>query len=410
VGLDGYRLDGVPDEFLLVPGEPGVGTASGAADRGTLRVSSVAQVGEEGVSSGTLTFAAEQSVLRERAAEGGTWAGASYDAPDSSSYDAPAVTWRENTGLVAQANAAFHNALYLTGGIRFERDAGAGDLTHSATLPMVGAALVRDHGAASVKLRAAYGKGIRSPRTSVRLTTQPGMRTQGFGLAPEQQSGVEAGVDLTVGRRLTMQVTRFDQLASGLIQRVVLMADDGMPRETPEHRLRYRLQNVGEIANRGWELQASLGGSAFSLAGSLSLVDSRVRRIAANYAGDLRPGDRMLEVPARTSSLTAAWAHGGTRASLGAVHAADWINYDRVALARAVADGSVSDAMGARLRGYWMRYDGVTRLRASATQTLTHGLALQLTGENLLGVQRGEPDNATVLPGRMVTAGVRLDF
>jgi iron complex outermembrane receptor protein len=30
-----------------------------------------------------------------------------------------------------------------------------------------------------------------------------------------------------------------------------------------------------------------------------------------------------------------------------------------------------------------------------------------LTGENLLDLQRGEPDNATIVPGRTVLLGVR---
>jgi len=33
-----------------------------------------------------------------------------------------------------------------------------------------------------------------------------------------------------------------------------------------------------------------------------------------------------------------------------------------------------------------------------------------VTGTNLLDRQQGEPDNATVLPGRTVTAGVRATF
>jgi iron complex outermembrane receptor protein len=71
----------------------------------------------------------------------------------------------------------------------------------------------------------------------------------------------------------------------------------------------FRFENEGVIDNRGWELQASVSQGPLSLKGQLSLVDSRVRRLAEGYAGDLRPGDRMLEVPAarETGSVTTAW-------------------------------------------------------------------------------------------------------
>ena len=41
---------------------------------------------------------------------------------------------------------------------------------------------------------------------------------------------------------------------------------------------------------------------------------------------------------------------------------------------------------------------------------LFRGLSLVMTGDNLLGQQRGEPDNATVVPGRTITAGLKAKF
>jgi hypothetical protein len=37
-------------------------------------------------------------------------------------------------------------------------------------------------------------------------------------------------------------------------------------------------------------------------------------------------------------------------------------------------------------------------------------MTFSVDGENLLDEQRGEPDNITVLPGRTVSAGLRLSF
>ena len=56
------------------------------------------------------------------------------------------------------------------------------------------------------------------------------------------------------------------------------------------------LQNVGEISNRGWELASSLNLGALALSGGLSTVESRVRKIATGYTGDLMTGDRMLSI------------------------------------------------------------------------------------------------------------------
>src|ERR1019366_8703099 len=92
--------------------------------------------------------------------------------------------------------------------------------------------------------------------------------------------------------------------------------------------------------------------------------------------------------------------------------ASDWINYDRIALASAFANNNMplDDFIGQKLRTYWKHYDGVTRLGARAGLLLGHGMTFTIDGENLLDEQRGEPDNITVLPGRTVSAGLRLSF
>jgi iron complex outermembrane receptor protein len=130
---------------------------------------------------------------------------------------------------------------------------------------------------------------------------------------------VEAGVDFFLGKFFGLQITRFDQLASGLIQRVAYTYAGTQPQGRPpgsgsewepvrpeDRHIEYTFQNVGEITNRGWELKGDITVSALSLGGTFSTVDSRVRRVAKGYTGDLRVGDRMLEVPARTGSVTAA--------------------------------------------------------------------------------------------------------
>ncbi|HEX8696459.1 MAG TPA: TonB-dependent receptor [Longimicrobium sp.] len=403
VGVDGDRLSGLLDERTPVPtaAEAALRAAAGGADRGTLRMSSVARLGTVGRADLALTLVAEHSVLREEAGGGGR-PGEPRQA---------LVSWTHSTGVVAQGNAALGERLYLTAGLRVERNEGLAGGRYAA-LPVLGGAWVADLGAlATLKVRAAYGRGIRPVRSPPRDSAWPGFRAQarGAGLEPEEQSGVEGGFDLAFGRALSLQVTRYHQVASGLIQRVALPVDTawGTGPQTP-----YAPQNVGEISNRGWEAQGSAELGRLSLAGALSLVDSRVRRLAPGYTGDLRPGDRMLEVPARTLSVTAAWTAPRWSGSLTAYRASDWIGYDRLALARDFVAGQWRGhhLEGAALRDYWLRYGGVTRLGATAAVDVRGPFVLVLTGDNLLDRQRGEPDNLTVVPGRTLTLGLRAEF
>jgi iron complex outermembrane receptor protein len=151
-------------------------------------------------------------------------------------------------------------------------------------------------------------------------------------LDPERQSGVEFGADLFFDRRFAFHVTRFDQRASGLIQQVAAPRDTAGP--APSKRIGYLLQTVGEIRNHGWEVESSYDLGYFALSGAFTTVDSRVDQIARDYFGDVRAGDRVLAVPAGTASLTASWNLYGWRAGMTATRAFDWINYDRLQIAK----------------------------------------------------------------------------
>ncbi len=407
LGIDGYRLTNVAFDNGPIPSatDSALRAARGGADRGTVRLSSVAQFGAPEATSARVTLTAEQSTFRE--------ATVADLGPMYSAAPARAVAWRNTTGLVAQTNLAIHNAWFVTSGLRFERNSGYTDEALWAALPVLGVAYVKDRGPVTVKLRAAYGKGIRPPQASLHQMLWRGGDDDGSPeLKPETQSGIEVGTDVLIGETLSLKVTRFDQLASGLIQSVAVATDPQSGTPAQGQHVWYQLQNMGQVSNRGWEFQTTASLGRLSLSGALSLVDSRVQRIAAGYSGDLRPGDRMLEVPARTTSLTASWRAAHWLTSWSLTRAADWINYDRLSLAQnlAAAQGGAGQFTGALLRSYWKDYGGVTRLRASFSRDLLRGFSLVLTGDNLLGQQRGEPDNVTVVPGRTLSLGLRTKF
>jgi iron complex outermembrane recepter protein len=404
-GVDGYSLRNVSIEQSAIPSvaDSVLRNASGSAMRGTMRASVVTKFGSPERIASTLTFALEESALFDRTER---------DLPSGSgSQDNRLTNWSSNTGLSAQSNVTVFDALFLSAGVRRERLGQTTGESRFATLPMVGAALARGNPTLTWKLRGAFGKGVRAAHSTMHLATREPRRTlPNPDLEPESQSGVEAGGDLVLWHRLGLHVTRFDQLASGLIQTVGIV--DPSNSGPGSRRTWYQLQNVGEISNRGWETQATLSFGAVSLAGAASFVDSRVQKVAAGYTGDLRPGDRMLAVPARTISGTAGWTTRRLSASASLSRASDWINYDRLAIATALiaADGDADNLTGSNLRQYWVSYPGATRLRGSVSFDVRRGILLVITGENLLNYQRGEPDTITIVPGRTITAGLKARF
>lgn len=423
-GVDGYVLNNVADAFgpISTALDSALRAARGNADRVTLRESSVARFDLGAHASGTMTVGVEHAILRQAST-------VTYRMPPRAgeqwptAVDAMSETWNHNTGVLAQANVSWNDAIFTTGGLRVERNDNFTGSNRYPILPMLGLAAVRGFGDVQLKWRAAYGKGIRPPQTPARSASTGYAGNLGYqgaqgpasvaqALDPEVQSGYEGGLELYLGRTVSFHLTRFDQRATGLIQNVAVAIDTFARHETFERRVRYSPQNVGEITNVGWELQANLSRGALSLSTSLSSVDSRVRKLAPGYSADLREGDRMLGVPARTGSIAASYHWNEWFAALVATRALEWVNYDRLRLAQDFAAGGngPNAFAGSRLRSYWRDYDGDTHLRFTTSRETSRGVSLLVSGENLLGGQLGEPDNLTIRPGRSVTAGLKASF
>jgi len=431
-GVDGYRLQGL-SAFTLAGPQSGsnaapAGSGEEAADRVSLRWRSV---GRHDIAPATLLttiVAAEQAVTHEVITGAGAstvafaaFGGGVGGAGGNGGLLMGAVARPEHstalygtTGVSAQAQVAWRDRWFASAGVRAERIGGATRNTQQSLLPMLGAAYVRDVGNVVIKARGAFGTGIRPARALSRGASWlgPGEYASLSSLEPEKQTGTEAGVDLFVGARTALHVTRFDQRASGLIQPVAALVTVVNGNGRLSRTMSYTLQNVGAIDNRGWELEATTRMQRLSLAAAVALVDSRVARLAFGYRGDLRVGDRMLGVPPKTVSLTAAYASGRWSVAGTAIHAADWMGYDRAGVGRALADSAFSPHQfeGANLRRYWMRYAGVTRARANMSVRMRGEVSLLFGGDNLFNVQTGAPDNATVISGRTLTLGLRTHF
>jgi outer membrane receptor protein involved in Fe transport len=399
LGLDGYRLQHMPLQGQIrTASDSALLAASGGADRLTMRVSGTAQFGDGTGPRSSLTLGADQSVLRDATSGLSAW-----PLPGGAAED---FAWRNSGGVMAHGDVTLGGAFVVSGGVRLERHAGYTALSEVATLPTVGVAYTREVGPATVTLRSAYGKAIRPPRLSRIASDWSTQLPSVLRLEPEEQSGVETGADVLFGSALRLRVTHFDQRATGLIQPVAVVGYVGtiVPRRVTS----YELQNVGAIDNRGWEFQAGLTQGRLHLSGTYSMLASLVDRVADTYTGDLRAGDRVLQVPARTLSLTSSWTDRSWSASWTLARASDWTNYDWLAVAGRPAGSAM--LAGSELRPYWRNYDGVTRLRAHVTRDITDQFGFVFTGENLLGQQLGEPDNVTIVPGRTISAGLRARF
>jgi iron complex outermembrane receptor protein len=317
--------------------------------------------------------------------------------------------WRNTGGLMAHGDVTLGGRMVVSGGLRLERHSGYTALSEIAVLPTLGASYTRRLGPASLRIRSAYGKAIRPPRLS-RVSSDWSMQLPAvLRLDPEEQSGIESGADLTVGSAFRLRVTHFSQQATGLIQPVGVRMWGGST-SAPQWMMNYELQNVGAIDNRGWEFQGGITQGRLHLGAGYSVLESRVNRVADAYTGDLRAGDRVLQVPARTMSLTGSWVARSWTSSWTVARAADWVNYDWLAIAAQPGGATNPGNTAGGLRSFWRSYDGVTRLRAHFTRDLTEQIGFEFTGENLLGQQLGEPDNVTIVPGRTISAGLRARF
>ncbi|MGQ0539263.1 MAG: TonB-dependent receptor domain-containing protein, partial [Gemmatimonadaceae bacterium] len=257
-----------------------------------------------------------------------------------------------NSGSFAQLKFAPQPAWHLTAGLRGERNSSFGSGVGTAWSPMLGVAHTRDLAGSSLKLRAAYGKGIRPPPPSARrrITTVNFRQIENDQLKPEQQSGIEYGAELYMSDRLSLSVTAYRQSADELIQQVVA---------SPRLEMRaVQYQNVGRIANDGVEVEGTTRWRALRATGTMSWTDSRVRRLSRTYTGDLRVGDRVPEVPTSAGQAWLSYDIKSSGLTFGATYVGPWTGYDWLEYYSGAAGVST---LRPELRNYWVRYPGLIK-------------------------------------------------
>lgn len=304
-----------------------------------------------------------------------------------------------NTGVFGQLKLDVANALFVTAGLRGERNSSFGENFGTAYAPMFGVAWTRDLGSGTtLKVRTAYGKGIRPPPPIARRSIQ----TAGYrqlanpDLQPEVQAGIEGGIELYAGDRATVSLTAYTQNADGLVQQVL----------SPGRDIRtIQYQNVGRIENRGVEVEGNARAGALRGDISFALTDSRVRALTSVYTGELEIGDRVPEVPRTSGMASLTYEAWRMRATIGASYIGSWLGYDWLDFYGANVGVTTPKSS---LRGYWRTYPSITKPFVGMSYLLRRGAEWYVRVDNLTNLQRYERDDLLITQGRTARIGLRL--
>lgn len=181
---------------------------------------------------------------------------------------------RNSLGLYVQQQVGWRNRLFLTGAVRVDDNSTFGEDFSYETYPKASLSWVVSEEpffglgfVDQLKLRAAWGQAGNSPASfsadqtyspsSLVLdqsTFAPAVRTSAFGnpdLRAEKGEEIEIGFDLgMLGDRVALEATYFDKTTNDALLGVPVPASSGFTGT--------RLQNVGEISNRGVEFLLSV--------------------------------------------------------------------------------------------------------------------------------------------------------
>jgi len=316
----------------------------------------------------------------------------------------PAVSLQEysNTGYFGQVRVGLAERMFLTAGLRAERNGNFGQDIGTVVSPRVGASYVIGLSGLTLKPRVAYGEAIRAPQPLQRESVRYSYLTQLANpvLAPERQRGIDAGVDAYVGDHFSLGATYFHQSARDLIDNVLVDGTTPLPT--------WQYQNAGRIKNTGWEFQADLALPSVRLGVTYSPTTSTVVELVPGYGGSLQLGDRPLYIPRNSAgaSLTVS-PFKRTSASISMTHFGEWVGFDFLSFYRFLAG---AEPFRGSTRGYWMTYPAFTKYNASISQVLTDQLSALLAIDNIANNLARERYNLQSQMGRVVTFGLRFQY
>jgi len=266
-----------------------------------------------------------------------------------------------NAGAFMQSQAGILDRLFFTYGLRAEWNPTYGAQAEPNYAPRYGVALTQDIGPLTAKLRASYGRSTRPPTATEKLS-RPNRDDGLFGvygnydetlgnpeLGPEYQQGGEGGLELYLGNRASLVVTRYNQTVNGLIT-AIPKADSVrslQPNPTlfgrpcsgwsflPSVCLRQDAQgywyaaqaqnvNVGSIRNQGWEVTGTVNTGPLTTKGIYTWSKSRMIGVTDKYRDQFpinqypqfQVGATFSNLPEHTMALGITYAAGKNTVAL----------------------------------------------------------------------------------------------
>lgn len=351
-----------------------------------------------------------------------------------------------NSGGFLQGQLGIKDELFLTYGLRAEWNPNYGEEAQPNLAPRYGIAYTRSIGPIlTAKLRASYGRSTRPPGTeklampstdnfAISLFGPYNQRVANPDLGPEFQQGGEGGIELYLGSRGSIIVTRYNQTVDGLINSISpfdsvrsLLPDAekpciGIPVASNGYCYTYQQinMNVGSIRNQGWELQGTVNTGPLTTVGTYSWTKSRFLGITPKYRYLFsnvaqftfwQPGSTVSFFPEHTWSVTTTYARAWTRVSL---------NVNGTGFSYRIGDDlSLQASSALRLRAQqspvWSLPNGRRPLGpgyAMADLNISQKLSSNMDGtlqiQNLTDYYRNDYNASAAVIGRQARVGLRV--
>lgn len=355
----------------------------------------------------------------------------------------------KNGGAYIQSQLGFADALFFTYGVRADWNPNFGDDV-KVKPGRYGVSYTRDVGSVSVKMRGSYGRSIRPPGPGLALSqsaSSAGLSSDivsWFGdfdwylanpaLGPEHQSGGEGGIELYLGSRGSLVVTRFNQTVDNLISRVgrvdsvrsviplfpsITSCNFGVVTssvDTEGHCFYPQNQyiNVGSIRNQGWELQGSVNLGPLTTRGTYSWVKSRIIGVTPAYRyllTEFQPGRSFDYTPEHAWALRVTYAKSSSTVSLSLNGVGmRYISTDNLFLMITDSRGRFLQVTSPRmlLGGYRPQVSGYATADINATHRFSPRMDALLQISNLTDYYRNDFNVSYASSGRSSRIGLRI--
>jgi len=344
---------------------------------------------------------------------------------------------REHGGFL-QSQVGLWDAVFVTYGLRAVYNPNIGKNQNPNWEPRYGIALTHELGGVTAKLRASYGTATRPPAPGSKdPTTESQYEMLYWGvsydhlanpnLVPESQQGGEGGLELYLGTRASIQVTRYNQTVDNLIVNPVVDSVDVLPvwkQQFPFCAVPFQCAlkltenvNIGSVRNQGWEGRGTLNLWMLNVTGTYSWNKSRLIGITPKYRGQFPQyvvGAPFRFMPEHTYALGVAYVHGGSRISYNVQGQGLWQSlglffWERTGNNYATRLGMynsrvVKPANFTEVRRGYLLGD------LNVTQQLMSHVEVLLQINNLTNNYQSEVEPYTQQSGRTTGLGVRLHF